>query len=146
MTMPDEGAGGGSNEPTPDEASARPTGSSGQTPASLDGFSPGGAKEYEKISQEYLIALAETSRAVALRKNADVASPFHVQVAAETLGGDRGRTAQRLGEIGTLLIGGGLSYLGTVIYGSSYTFKNSLIVFIPLLIGCILYAYRLARG
>ena len=144
--MPEVEPGVGSNAPTPAEASTGPITASGQTPESLDGFSPGGAKEYEKISQEYLIALAETSRAVALRKNADVASPFHVQVAAEALGGDRGRFAQRLGEIGTLLIGGGLSYLGTVVYGSSYTFKNSLIVFVPLLIGCILYAYRLARG
>jgi hypothetical protein len=128
------------------EAGAQPIAALSQAPAVLDGFSPGGTREYEKISQEYLIALAEASRAVALRKKADSASAFHVQIAAEALSGDRSRAARRSGEIGALLIGGGFSYLGSVIYGSSYTFKNAVIVFIPLLVGCALYVYSVARG
>ena len=39
------------------------------------------------------------------------------------------------------LVGAGLAYLGTVVTGSSYTFENAMLVFIPLLVGFALYAY-----
>jgi hypothetical protein len=110
------------------------------------GFSPAGAAEYTKATQGYLIALEQASRAVAKAKKSDSVSESHVQIAVGSLGGDHNSRFRHIGQAGSLLIGSGLGYFAMVIYGSSYTFKNSVIIFLPLLFGFILYAYSWGRG
>jgi hypothetical protein len=110
------------------------------------GFSAAGAAEYTKASQGYLIALEQASRAVAKAKKSDSVSEFHVQIAVDALGGDHNSRFRRISETGSLLIGLGLGNLAMVIYGSSYTFRNALIVFVPLLVGFTLYSYSWGRG
>jgi hypothetical protein len=115
-------------------------------PSELAGFDPAGASEYEKQSREYRKALEQVSRAIAKQRNSDSVIPFHVQLAVESLGKDSGQKFKRLNELGALLIGASLANLGVIIFGSAYTFKSALLVFIPLLPGCILYAYTWRRG
>jgi hypothetical protein len=131
-----------------EQSLAQPASSSSSsilTPVGPIGFSVAGAAEYTKASQNYLIALELASRAVAKYKKSDSVSEFHVQIAVDALGGDQGNRIRRISEVGSLLIGAGLGYLAMVIYGSSYTFKNALILFTPLLIGFTLYSYSWGR-
>jgi hypothetical protein len=113
---------------------------------SLMGFGRDGAQEYDKAVREYLIGLEQLSRALARKRKSEVVSPFDVQQATVFLGADPDRKFRHIGEIGTLLIGAGLAYLGNVIFGSSYTFGSALLVFLPLLVGCILYAFSWGRS
>lgn len=122
----------------------------GHVAAKMVGFGPDGAKEYQKIAQEYLIGLEQLSRVLARKRKSEVVSPFDVQTAAVSMGDSPERKLRHLSELGTLFVGAGLAYLGNVIFAppspSPYTFKNALLVFLPLLVGCILYAFSWGRG
>jgi hypothetical protein len=113
---------------------------------SLTGFGEDGAAEYHEFVSKYLIALEQVSRASARNRESEVVSPFDVRVAASSLRGFGNNKTKHADEIGTLLIGASLAYLGSVIYGSNYTWGNALLIFLPLLIGGILYAYSWNRG
>ena len=109
------------------------------------GFGPSGAAEYNKFVDEYSIALKQASRAVAQLRKAEVVAPFDVQIAAGSLNVNRNNRFRHIGEIGTLLIGAGLAYACNVMFTSSWTFKNALIMFIPIIVGSILYTYTWRR-
>lgn len=116
-----------------------------QIVAELNGYSPDGLEEYHKAAREYLIALDRLSTAKAKLKNSDTVGSYHVRVAVDMLNTGKSDWLSHVNDIGILLVGAGLGYLGIVIFGSSYTFKNAMIAFMPLLIGCIMYAYASGR-
>jgi len=108
-------------------------------------FSPAGLAEYEDAARNYIVALEQASRGLARLKNSDLISAYHVQLAVDLLSSGKKRWVSRISDVGTLLIGAGLGYLGSMVFGSSYTFKNALISFAPLLLGCVAYAYAWGR-
>jgi hypothetical protein len=104
-----------------------------------------GVAAYEKAAQDYIIALEQTSRAKAKLKNSNVIVPYHVQLAVDFLSSGKKGWVARVSDVGVLLIGAGLGYLGNMIFGSSYTVRNSIFSFVPLLLGCMAYAYAWGR-
>jgi hypothetical protein len=109
-------------------------------------FSPEGFDEYAKATDSYTAALEEASRVIAKHKRAASIAPFHVQLAIDALDGGHGGRIERVREIGILLIGAGLGYLSIMISSSSYTPKNFLLTFIPLILGFAAYAYSWGRA
>jgi hypothetical protein len=108
-------------------------------------FSEAASVELSRYGTAYLLALEQASRAVADGKGAEMVLASDVQTAAAALGAKRNRKFKRIGEVGALLVGAGLGYVGTVVLTSSYTFKNALVAFIPLLVGTALYILSWAR-
>jgi hypothetical protein len=109
-------------------------------------FSIEGREEFSRAGELYLTALEQASIAVARRKQADSISAPHVQLAVDALDSQPKKRIERIREIGILLIGAGFGYLSITIFGDSYTFKNALLSFIPLLVGFAFYAYSLGRS
>jgi hypothetical protein len=119
------------------EAASRP----GRVPAAegVVVFSEAASVELSKYGAEYVLGLEQVSRALAQGKGAEMVLAADVQTAAAGLGARQHGKFKRIGEVGALLIGAGLGYVGTVVLSSSYTFKNALVAFIPLLVGTALY-------
>jgi hypothetical protein len=140
--MPDPGNVTGAAIQAPVTASAPADGDPQPTP---DGFGHDGAAEYQRFASEYLTRLDQLSRVSAQNRESEAVSPFDVRWAAGMLRGGRAAKGKHASEIGTLLIGASLAYLGSVIYGSAYTFANGMLIFLPLLVGCILYTYSWNR-
>lgn len=109
-------------------------------------FSIDSRDEFSRACELYFSALEQASIAVARRKQADSISAPHVQLAVDALDSQPKRRTERIREIGILLIGVGAGYLSITIFGDSYTFKNSLLSFIPLLVGFAFYAYSLGKS
>jgi hypothetical protein len=108
-------------------------------------FSPAGLVKYDNATRNYVVALQQTSRGIARLKNSDLISAYHVQLAVDLLSSGKKTWVSRISDVGTLLIGAGLGYFGGMVFDSSYTFKNLLISFVPLLLGCVAYAYAWGR-
>ncbi len=104
-------------------------------------FSPNGLAEFKKATDNYVMALEQACQAIARRRRSDQVSEYEVRLATDVLDTRRTGRTERIREIGILLIGAGLSYLTVMVFGSSYTFRNALITFVPLLFGSIAYAY-----
>jgi hypothetical protein len=115
------------------------------TSRELIGFGPHGAAQYQKHVEEYLIILEKTSRAVAEQRGVEVVGPAEVTQAANSLGIAGSRKAKHAGEIGALLIGAGLAYLGSVLVEHKTTFSNAVISFVPILIGVVLTVFSWTR-
>ncbi|MEV4660122.1 hypothetical protein [Micromonospora sp. NPDC049301] len=108
-------------------------------------FSPEAAAEHAAAIAKYISSLELISRAIADQKQSDDVSAHHVRLAAESLGTSGSKRDRRLSEMGTLLVGAALGYLGNVAISDDYTWKNFIIFTIPFAIGLFLYAYTLGR-
>jgi hypothetical protein len=109
-------------------------------------FSAAAATELETNARRYLSALEQVSQSIAVNDGLDVVSPPHVHRAAELLGLNSRKRANWPREVGSLLIGVGLTTLSAVLIASSYTFLTGFLICIPTLGGFALYLYGLARG
>lgn len=116
------------------------------TSRELTGFGPQGAAQYQRYVSAYLITLEKTSRAVAKQRGVEVVGPTEVKLAADSLGIVGDRKAKHAGEIGGLLVGGGLAYFFSVLGGGQTTFSNAVISFVPILIGVALIVFSWTRG
>ncbi|WFF00705.1 hypothetical protein [Micromonospora sp. WMMD964] len=108
-------------------------------------FSPEAAAEHAAAIAKYISSLELISRAIADQKQSDDVSAHHVRTAAESLGTSGSKRDRRLSEMGTLLTGAALGYLGNVAISDDYTWKNFVIFTVPFAIGLFLYAYTLGR-
>lgn len=108
-------------------------------------FSPEAATVYSARVTAYVTSLEHLSRTVAEQRNGDDVSAHDVRLAADALGNGDKRKARRLGEIGGVIAGAGLGYLGNVVIASAYTFANGVIALVPIALGCALYAYSAGR-
>jgi len=109
-------------------------------------FSREGLVEYEETVRSYMVDLQEASETIARHKKSDTIAAFHVQLATDALGSGKSEVIERLREIGILVIGAGLGFLTVMITTSSYTPKNWLLTFIPLLLGGSAYFYCWGRA
>lgn len=108
-------------------------------------FGPQGAARYQRYVEAYLITLEKTSRTVAKQRGVEVVGPTEVKLAADSLGIVGDRKAKHAGEIGALLVGGGLAYFGSVLGAGATTFSNAIISFVPILVGVALVVYSWSR-
>jgi hypothetical protein len=111
----------------------------------LTRFSPEAATEYSSRVSAYVTALERVSRIVAQQRNADDVSAHDVRLASEALGNGDKKKSKRLGELGGLIAGAGLGYLGNVVIASAYTFANGVIALLPIALGAVLYSYSAGR-
>lgn len=111
----------------------------------LGDFSADGLEAYEKALQDYIIALEQTSRAKARLKNSSAIDSYHVQLAVDFLNNGNKSWVAHVSDVGVLLIGAGLAYLGNIIFGSSHTTTDLVFTFVPLLLGGMAYAYAWGR-
>jgi hypothetical protein len=112
----------------------------------LTRYSPEAVGEHERTTIEYATMLIQLSRDIAKQKKSDDVQAYHVGLAAEALGKTKASTAlRRLAELGTLVAGAGLGFLGNVVIADDFTAGNTLMFMIPIAIGMGLWTYTLGR-
>jgi histone H3/H4 len=103
-------------------------------------------QEHATRTADYFVSLESLSRVIARQKQSDDVQASHVGLAAEALGKNTSpKTIRRTAEIGFLMAGAGLGYLGNVILSEAYTFGNAMIFGVPILVGVGMYSYALGR-
>jgi hypothetical protein len=125
--------------------SAAITAQAGDAPAEVSpplSFSPSAASEMAATVEKYRLSLESGSRAFALAKHSDVVSASDIQLAASSLvvKQERGKI-QRIRDISVLVMGLGLGELAIMVLSSTYTVRDLVLMFIPLLVGAVIYAF-----
>lgn len=110
-------------------------------------FSSEASVEFDKRVADYIESLRAVSSGIARAKSADVVSAHHVRVASEALGSGRASDrVRRVGEIGVLILGAGLGYLGNTVAAGAYTFANAAVIGVSLTVGAAMFMFSWSRS
>jgi ABC-type protease/lipase transport system fused ATPase/permease subunit len=102
-------------------------------------------QELEDRVNEYRRTLKDLSFRISKQRSSEDVQRRHVELAAEAIA-PPDKSTRLLSDIGLLVAGGGVGYLGNVAIGKDFTVVNVLIFMIAIAAGACMYSYTLGRG
>lgn len=108
-------------------------------------FAQSAVQELEDRVRDYRGALKDLSSRISKQRSSEDVQKRHVELAAEAIA-PPDRSTRLLSDIGLLIAGGGIGYLGNVAIGKDFTVANVLIFMAAIAVGACMYSYTLGRG